>query len=145
MSYQEVNLLKCHFSEWNVLHPEAVLCFSVVRRQTHLNWSMWGCGQIYLETEIQEPRSDRNVKIPKLYILNEICYENVSLTGVSGRNILYFTVCVCVCACVRACVCVTLHSTTAEESQSDLKVAHWFPYAGLFSLNDLMYIILKIE
>lgn len=78
-----------------MLHPEALLCFSVARRQTHLNWSMWGCGQIYLETEIQEPRSERNVKIPKLYILNEICYENV--TGVSGRNILYFTVCVCVC------------------------------------------------
>ena len=132
-----------------MLHPEAVLCCDVARRQTHLNWPMWGCGQIYLETEIQEPRSETNAKIPKLYIWNEICCENVSLTGVSGRNISYFTVCVCVCACV--CVCgmlsyfphVTLHSTTAEESQTDLKVARWFPYAGLLSLNDFTYSILK--
>lgn len=58
---------------------------------------------------------------------------------------------VCVCVSVRVCgggsyfPHVTLHSTAAEESQSDLKVAFWFPYAGLFSLNDFMYIILKIE
>lgn len=71
-------------------------------------------------------------------------------------GIFYILLCACVyeCVCVRVCACVwggsyfphvTLHSTAAEESQSDLKVAFWFPYAGLFSLNDFMYIILKIE